>query len=68
MHHLFENIKAWLIEQLTGKPPAAAPAQATAALGQIGHDHAQSIVPFDKTCWSAAAPNGSLATGTAWPS
>jgi Flp pilus assembly protein TadD len=48
MHPLFENIKGWLIEQLTGKPPAAAPAQATAAQDQIGHDHAQSIVPFDE--------------------
>jgi hypothetical protein len=52
MHPLFENIKAWLIEQLTGKPPAAAPARATAAPDQIGHDHdhdhAQSIVPFDE--------------------
>lgn len=45
---MFKQFKDWLIEQLTGKPPAAAPARATAAPEQIGHDHAQSIVPFDE--------------------
>ena len=48
MHPLFKSIKDWLIEQLTGKPPALAPARATAAPDHIGHDHAQSIVPFDE--------------------
>ena len=52
MRPLFESVKAWLVEQLTGKPPAAAPTRATAAPDHIGHDHshdhAQSIVPFDE--------------------
>jgi hypothetical protein len=45
---MFQKFKAWLIKQLSADENIAAPANSTEATGQIEHEIAQSIVPYDE--------------------